>query len=190
GPINYATAYSISLSLLSCRHGIPAIPSWMPLPRDASGHLFVGDNTKQWIKPFSPRVAIGALRELLQEWEKGIEILISAAKKDNKNRRLRQELNLAEHILLSIKSTINIIQFYQAIHRFQRNKSAAKRKIIIKQMREILKDELEITKKDKDLVKFDKRLGYHPEAHTNLFTLEDLNYKISLLEKEIFNWRF
>ncbi|MCM8821758.1 MAG: hypothetical protein NC831_02950 [Candidatus Omnitrophica bacterium] len=190
GPINYATAYPISLSLLSCRRGIPAIASWMPVPRNVNGHLPAGDNTEHWLKPFSARTITGALRELLQEWEKGIEILVNAADKDSGNQRLRLELNLAQHIFLSIKSTINIIQFYHAIHIFQRSKSGTKRKKTLKWMRKILKEELEISKKDKDLVKFDNRLGYHPEAHTHLFTLKDLDYKISLLEKEIFNWKF
>ncbi|MBT9150979.1 MAG: hypothetical protein DDT40_01160 [candidate division WS2 bacterium] len=38
---------------------------------------------------------------------------------------------------------------------------------------------------DKELVKYDPCLGYHPEAHTHLFTLKDLDYKIFLLKSNI-----
>lgn len=49
------------------------------------------------------------------------------------------------------------------------------------QIKKIFKAEIKTVREDKKLIRIDKKLGYHPEAHTHLFTLKDLDYKISLL---------
>lgn len=59
--------------------------------------------------------------------------------------------------------------------------------IVVKKVVVCLKNngQMEIAREDKKLIKIDKRLGYHPEAHTHLFTLQDLDYKISLLRSHL-----
>ncbi|MBT9138795.1 MAG: hypothetical protein DDT31_01371 [Syntrophomonadaceae bacterium] len=181
GPINYATAYPISLDV----NKVPPIPSWLPLPRDHRGRLIVGDNMDTWLEPFGAGTVIEALQELLKEWEKGMIILGEALKKDEKSERLKEELNLAGHINLSVRSTINIIGFYLTLREFHENRKKKVKNQLLQQIGNILKEELEIVRQDRELVKFDKRLGYHPEAHTHLFTFQDLEYKISLLKRTL-----
>jgi len=206
GPINYATAYPLSLNLKKR----PPTASWRPLPRDKKGHLLSGDNLEVWVKPFGAQTIIKAFRELLKVWEMGVAILSETLEKNEQNQRLKEELNLAKHIALSARSTINIIRFYPLFRKLAQlrcepcrgrihptrglDKSSPYRgnfyvfklpkergKRLHLQIKKIFKAEMEIVIEDKKLLKFDKRLGYHPEAHTYLFTQKDLDYKISLL---------
>lgn len=178
GPMNYAPAYPLSLS----DKKVSPLASWLPLKRDAKGHLAVGDSLDTWLNPFSAETVIGAFQELWEEWEEGITILREAQDKDSRNQRLEEELNLACHISLSIRSTINIVKFYMALRRFHKGKKKKAGSRMPVPIRKILKEELEIATRDRELAKFDKRLGYHPEAHTHLWILPDLEYKISLLK--------
>jgi len=170
GPINYATAYPLSLNL---KKKAPTA-SWRPLPRDKKGHLLLGDNLEVWVKPFGPQIIVNAFRELLKVWETGVAILRRAWEKDKQNQRLKEELNLTKHIALSIRSSINIIRFYLLLRKDRESR-------VLLQIKRIFKAEMQIAVEDKKLVEFDRRLGYHPEAHIHLFTLKDLDYKISLL---------
>lgn len=112
-------------------------------------------------------------------------ILQKALKEDRKNQKLKEELNLAEHISLSMASTINIIQFYHYLHQWRQAKKEERKKASALSLKKILEAELEIVKQDKKLIKADKRLGWHAEAQTYLFNLNDLNYKISLLRSQL-----
>jgi hypothetical protein len=47
---------------------------------------------------------------------------------------------------------------------------------------------LENTILDRELVKYDPRLGYHAEAHTHQFTIEDFDYKIDILKSYLNRW--
>jgi len=175
-PVNYATAYPFDLSAKE----IEAIPSWLPLPRDKDGHLAVaGDNLKHWIKPFSDIFVQKAFKKLLAEWEKGIETL-KEGKQYLKDPLYKKELDLAVHIALIIKSTINIIEFYRLLKRYRKGDSKAKRRL-----KELLKEEIDIAQKDLEIIRSNKDLGYHPEAHEYFITEKDLTYKISFLQKQI-----
>ena len=174
GPINYATTYPLSLNVKKK----PPTAGWRPLPRDKKGHLLLGDNLEVWVKPFGAQIIIKAFQEVLKVWEMGVAILRRAWEKDKQNQRLKEELNLTKHIALSVRSTINIIRFYLLLRKDRKNK-------VLLQIKKIFKAEIEIAIEDKKLLKFDKRLAYHPEAHTHLFTLKDLDYKISLLRSHL-----
>ena len=169
GPMNYATAYPLSLNLKKK----PPTAAWRPLPRDKKGHLLLGDNLEVWVKPFGPQIIIKAFRELLKVWEIGVAILRKSLEKDKQNQRLKEELNLTKHIALSVRSTINIIRFYLLLRKDRESR-------VLPQIKRIFEAEMEIAIEDKKLLKLDKRLGYHPGANTYLFTLRDLDYKISL----------
>ncbi len=175
-PINYATAYPFNLSAKS----VAEIPSWLPLPRDEHGHLAVGENLKTWIKPFTAAFVVRVLKKLLSEWEKGIEVLEEGAKKHRPDDRYRKEADMALHISLLIRSTINIIEFYELLKKHRNNVPGAK-----KSMKKLLEDELYIAEKDRGIIKRNPDFGYHPEAHANFITAEGLNYKIGLLAKQI-----
>jgi len=178
GPINYAAAYPLSTNL----EKRPKTPSWMPLPRDKKGHIDVGDNLEEWVSPFTPEIIVETFKKLLKQWDPGISILKKTLKDNKENNRLQKELDLAEHIFLSVKSTINIIMFYKMLRKFKKNKTSKK---LNKEIRTLFKDEIEIAEKDKKIIKRNKNFGFHPEAHTYFVTQKDLDYKISLLKSEI-----
>jgi len=177
-PVNYATAYPFDLSAKEIRW----IPSWLPLPRDKNGHLAVaGDNLKGWIRPFSAEFVQMAFKKLLSEWEKGIDVL-KKGKGYLDEPRYKKELDLAIHIGLLIKSTVNIVEFYSLLKEYREGKKEAKRKLI-----KLLKEEILIAEKDREIIKINKDFGYHPEAHEYFITEEDLSYKIAILKKQIKN---
>lgn len=168
GPMNYATAWP--LSLRDKPRG--CIESWLPLPRDADGRLCVGDNLSTWLAPFGAPTLTTALRAVLRGWDDGLRNLSAAVAAEPDHAALRKEFGIACHVALCLRSTLNIIRFYFTLRRKPLN---------AEQLRLILRHELELAKEDRDLVAQDDRLGYHPEAQVHLFTLEDLDYKIRSL---------
>jgi len=169
GPINYATAYPLQMPLKR----VERIGSWMPVPRDGKGHLAVGDNLESWIHGMSARTVISAFQRLLKEWRVGVGILkkLSPAGKDS---ALRKEYGLARHIELSIQSTINISAFIQINRRMEKSPTA----IPGDNLKRIAEQEMSTAREEQLLIAADPRLGYHPEAHENLFHVKDLKFKI------------
>ena len=146
------------------------------------GHIDVGDNLEEWVTPFTPEIIVETFKKLLNQWKTGISILEKTLKNNKGNDRLQKELDLAEHIFLSVKSTIDIIMFYKMLRKFKKNKIFKK---LNKTLITLFKDAIEIAKQDKKIIKRNKSFGFHPEAHTYFVTQKDLDYKISLLKSEI-----
>ena len=181
GPINYASAYPLSLKLTRER----GIGSWMPLPRDEKGHLNLSDNNPdQWLQPFGSKVIVSAFQKMLTGWEDGVGILKQAAEKDRECPALQKELGLALHIALLLRSTLNIVRFYDLHQRWEKNR-AHPNKALSAKLKKILEAEIENAREDKRLIKADPRLGFHPEAQANLFTPADFDYKITLAQTAI-----
>jgi len=174
-PVNYATAFPFKIG----DKEIKEIPSWLPLPRDKNGHILSGDTLKGWISPFDSVFVVRAFKKLLSNWEKGIDAL-----KEGKwypgNPRYKKELDLAIHISLLVKSTINIIEFYRLLKRYNKGDKVAKR-----ELKKLLKCEIAITESDRKIIKSNQDFGYHSEAHEYFITEKDLTYKITLLKKQI-----
>ncbi len=178
GPMNYATAYPLSLDMKK----VPLIPGWLELPRDKKGHLAVGDNLDGWIDPFTPTLLVRAFTALRKKWDEGVAILEKATQGDSENRSLKLEWNLAKHISLVVASTMNIVRFYPLYRKYRQAKKADEKAKLLKQIRKLFENELENVIQDRELVKFDSRLGYHAEAYCNLYTLDDFDYKIQRLK--------
>jgi len=158
---------------------IGPIPSWRPLPRDEKGHLKVGDDIETFLQiPYSTFVY--QVNKLLKEWKEGINILEEGKEKDEKNNRLKKEIDLAVHIYLSFKSCINIIDFYRNLREYKKVKKEK-----LERIKKIMKDELEITKTDFEIFKRNPEFGYHPEAFENFLRESDYIYKIKLLQKQL-----
>lgn len=181
GPINYATAYPLSLK---DKPG-PAISSWLPLERDKDKHLKVYDNLESWLKPFTVGQMTEALRFLLKEWRKGCALLEKASLAEPENKALQLEKGLARHIELSVHSVANIVLFYHLLRDWRQEKNVSRKSALLMRIRKLLQEELKTTEEEIKLVAEDDRLGYHAEAHTHLFTLEDLYYRRDCLKKEI-----
>jgi len=174
--VNYATVYPLELSAKP----VSAIPSYLALPRDKKGHLVVGDNLIDWLIPFTAGFAVKTFRKLLSEWDKGIKILEEGIKENRGNPGYQKEMDMAVHISLLIKSTINIIEFYPLLKKYRKGLSGTKRLLY-----NLLQEELSITNNDWEIIKKNPDFGYHAEAHTNFITESDLSYKIRLLKKQI-----
>lgn len=183
GPMNYATAYPLSLNMR--KQAAP--PGWLPLPRDGRGRLVLGDDLERWIEPFTPAVVTGAFRQLLTAWDKGLAILQRLASAHPDHRRLTLEANLAKHIALSIQSTINIVEFYPLYREYRAAQAPEEKRRVLRKIAPLLQMELRTARRDRELVVADPRLGYHPEAHTHLFTSADLDYKAAVLERTLKN---
>ncbi|MCX7706147.1 MAG: hypothetical protein N2115_07855 [bacterium] len=174
-PVNYATACPFNFN----ESEIEPVPSWLPLPRDKDGHIITGNNLKRWIDPFDAEFVVGVFEKLLSEWKKGINIL-RKGKEFIEDMRYKREMDLAIHISLLMKSTINIINFYRLLGRYKKGDKTAKKKL-----RKVLVSELTLVKMDREIIKNNNDFGYHPEAHEYFITEKDLTYKIELLEKQI-----
>ncbi|MFA5865140.1 MAG: hypothetical protein WC975_10695 [Phycisphaerae bacterium] len=181
GPINWAVAYPLSLSLKKR----PRIAGWMPLPRDEKGRLISGDNYDTWLSPFPPKSVVGAFDALLEKWGQGINLLEQAMENDPDNQRLKKELNLARHIALSIRCTIDLVEFFPLYRKYQKATDFKSQAPFLKKLTKIFERELAYTTEARALVAFDPRLGFHPEANEHLYTLEDIDYKIWLLRKTL-----
>jgi len=179
GPINYATAYPLSLSIKKR----PPAPSWCPLPRDRRGRLMLGDNMDHWLEPFDAKTVRLALLTVLKIWNQGLETLEQAKTLDPHNLRLKTEWNLAKHVALSLSSTVNIIDFYTLYRKFKAAEAARDRSKLLKKLKSLFAKELQNALLDHELVSFDPRLGHHAEAHGKLYTVEDIDYKIALLKR-------
>lgn len=181
GPINYATACPFSLpyatrSLTWCTQ---------PPPRDQQGHLQGGDDLEHWVKPFGAPVVIGAFRQMLQEWQKGVVILEQACACEPGNEALRRERNLARHIALCIQSTANIVRFLLLVRQTRKSGLAGASSRLKVRLQAILVEELHTAEEDAALVAADPRLGYHAEAHTALFTVADLHHKAAVIRRQL-----
>jgi hypothetical protein len=175
GPINYATVYPLDIEAKK----IDVIPSWRSLPREKKGHLAIGDNLETWISMSYP-VVISQFKKVLYKWQKGINALEEGLKTDKENKRLIKEIDISTHIYLSIKSTINIIDFYLNLRKYRKGDKKS-----LKILKKIMADELTITKADYTIFKRNRDFGYHPEAHENFLSEDDFKYKIKLLHQDI-----
>jgi hypothetical protein len=181
-PINYAPAFYFPLE-------VPDKPSLCtashtPLPRDEEGHLNVTSYyLPNWTTPFGVKRTEKALTLLLDKWGLGLVIMGNVSKQYPANSNLLIEHNLACHIALSVKSTINILRFYTLLP--QLKAAEENRRETIDALKAILKDEIEIARQDMPLLKADSRLGYHPEAHSRHFTCKDLKYKIEYIRESL-----
>ena len=167
-------AYAIADKVRSM--GIPVImggPHVTFLPDEALNHadfIIRGEGEK-------------ALTLLLNKWEQGLMVMNNTKQRHPVNSNFLVELNLASHIALSVKSTINILRFYT---RLPQLKAATKiRRATINTLKAILKNEIEIARQDIPLITMDSRLGYHPEAHCRHFNCGDLEYKIKYIKQSI-----
>jgi len=176
-PINYATAYPFDLSAKE----IGSIPSWLPLPRDGRGHIAAGDSTGAWIAPFTAGFVTKVLKKLLMEWEKGVAVLEEGAGQW-RAARYQKETDMAVHISLLIMSTMNIIRFYDLLKKY-RAKTAGTGRLL----KELLEDELSISERDREIMGRNRDFGYHAEAHEYFITPADIEYKISLLKRQLKN---
>jgi len=181
-PINYAPAFYFPLE-------VPENPSlctasYQPLPRDPKGHLDVtAYYLPNWTKPFGAKRTEKALTLLLKKWEQGLVIMGDIKRRHPVNSSFRIEWNLATHIALSVRSTINILRFYTILP--QLKVVGQDRLATITALETILRDEMEIARQDMPLLLADSRLGYHPEAHSQHFTCSDLKYKMGYLRQTI-----
>lgn len=142
----------------------------------------MGDNLETWIEEFGPEFYIRQLEKMAKEWEKGIKILKEGLRFE-KSDKFQKEIDIAEHIYFSFKSTANIIKFYLDLRKFKENKEKKWKEKIIK----ILREDLEITEKDRKIWKRNPEFGYHPEASENFIRESDFEYKIGILKKQIEN---
>jgi hypothetical protein len=200
GIINYATANPLSVHDTKRE----AIPSWLPLPRkDDKTLATAGDTLDTWVQPFSADTVATAFEELRIAWMPGVEILKKAVRQESENIRLLQEYILAEHISLSLQSTINYIRFHTLRATWNKEKGDP----LPTQLLHILREEIEIAKKDKELLALskpspstkkmennhflhaiDNGIGYHSEAHERFFTAADLDAKILQHTQELSHW--
>jgi hypothetical protein len=181
-PISYAPAFYFPVE-------VPEKPSvctfaHMPLPRDPEGHLNVTSYyLPNWASPFGVERTGKALTLLLNKWEQGLAIMGNVTRQHPGNSKLLIEFNLASHIALSVRSTVNVLRFYTLLPQL---KAAGKtRSKITGELKSILKDEIEIARQDMPLLLADPRLGYHPEAHSQHFTCKDLEYKIKYIQQTL-----
>jgi len=174
GPINYAVVYPLSIDAKK----VDAIPSWRPLPRDEKGHLKVGDNLETFLDiPYE--TFCYQMEKLTKKWKEGLKILEQGMKKED-NKRLKREIDLANYVYLSFRSSLNIVSFYVNLREYKKGKKEETIKI-----KKVLEDELEITKSAYEIFKRNPDFGYHPEAYENFLNEDDFKYKISLIQSQL-----
>lgn len=172
GPMNYAVIYPFSIKK-GKKH---FIPSWLPLPRNSSGFLSKKPNLETWIKkPFTISFTLKLLNKMLEIWTKGVKILEKIKNKGYINEKSQKELCLAVHIKNSIQSVVNIISFERLLMEKNRNKNKLVK--ILKEQTRICEQEI--------LIKKTIGFGYHPEAHQDYITEDDLKHAIKEIKKTL-----
>lgn len=198
GPMGYATAFPFTLK----RNPRPIPPNWLALPRDKHGRILAGFEGRKWIKlsnvercfqqfgalapaPFDADTVTGALTALLKEWRHGLACYGDAIRRNGSSDALTREFRLAQHIGLCLQSTIHIIRFYTGLDALARAHDRRTRAAARARLRRLAQTERRNVIADRDLVTQDDRLGFHPEAQVRLFTVADLDSKLTDLDRII-----
>lgn len=159
GPVNYALAYKQYPGNV---RGKPMNQTWLRLPRD-------GDDLSFCCNDYREEIIIERFDEMSARFKKGL----SYYRKGLKNvvwEAKREELCNAEIIPLIFASVANIFK----IHLLKKDWKPVK----MKSFRRIMDSELRICRQALPLVIMDKRLGFHPEAQSYMFSEELIQEKI------------
>lgn len=185
GPMNYAPACPIHLDLQPHPEVPLARPAHEPQPRDKNGRLAFRTSPEAWLGPFGAEITARAFGHLLTEWRKGLRVLRAALAADTGNGNLERELNLAEHVALSVRSTLHIIRLHQTLWALRKAKAPKARSRLRSRLARILEADIAVAAADRKVIVLDPRLGYHSEAFTRLFSPEDLDHKIRALARAV-----
>jgi hypothetical protein len=116
--------------------------------------------------------------EMRDLWQKGTDILESLRDEFVEDPARIADINLARAILLQMRSTCNLLQFYS-----YREEMFFEHKDHLDAMRTLVRDEIQNSRIMIQLCEQDSRLGYHSEAEGYLFFPEKLTARIAYLEQ-------
>ena len=122
--------------------------------------------------------ALELCRAMSNSWQKGVEILEAFRQEYADNLPRLADINLAKAIGLQMKSTVNLLHFYQL-----REEMLFTRHDNLNEMKAVVRDEIVNTREMLELCRKDSRLGYHSEAEGYLFFPEKLSARITLLQE-------
>ena len=115
---------------------------------------------------------------MYEAWQKGLDKLLSIKEFYLKNPPRLADILLAEAIGLQMKSTCNILRFYQL-----RQEMIYRQTDHLEEMKQIVQDEIANSRQMIGLCQKDCRLGYHSEAEGYHYFPEKLEARIRLLEE-------
>lgn len=164
GPANFSPALPLEPGPLS---NIAGGRSWLP-------EAVRGDDIGKAFRQCSPEEVIAAFEKILPLWEKGTYLLRDTLGKSG-SIHAREELSSAEACGLLFRSSLNCVRSYRLKLQWEDSRMGEWRRIAL--------DELENLRKLLPLAESDRRIGYHIEAHTYLFTPEQIRKKIETLQK-------
>lgn len=160
-------------------------------------HLFPVDQpiSPSWILKHYPEVSGDRIGECLayhhtldeglelctrmsDTWQQGVDILESLRAEYAGNPPRLADMNLAKAIGLQMKSTRNLLHFYQL-----REDMIYYRRDHLAEMKAIVLDEIANSEAMAKLCEADCRLGYHSEAEGYLFFPEKLRARVQLLKE-------
>ncbi len=122
--------------------------------------------------------ALALCREMLAEWQSGMDILEKLRPEYRNNPDRLADIDLAKAILIQIKSTCNVLDFYRL-----RENMLFGRIDHLPEMREIVRSETANTLEMAEICRRDSRIGYHSEAEGYLFFPEKLEARAELLQE-------
>ena len=173
GPLHHSIAWPYYLFPVDQ----PITPSWIlnQFPRTS------GDRFGECICFFHTLKEARTLCETMNNlWQQGASLLAPLKEEYADSPARLADIYLAEAIALQIKSTCNLLEFYDL-----REDMLFCKKDNLKRMKEIAGEEISNSRKMITLCEQDCRLGYHSEAEGYLFFPEKLKARIKLLEKMI-----
>ncbi len=175
GPLHQSIAWPLHLFPVD----EPISPSWIlknfpEVSGDRIGECLIYQHTLP--------EALELCKSMLENWQKGMAIFASLYEKYQHDPERRADINLAEAILLQIKSTYNILKFY-----YMREDMFFNRADHLETLRNIVRDEIKNSLRMCELCERDSRLGYHSEAEGYLFFPAKLKARIKLLEQLLDN---
>ena len=171
GPLHHAIAWPLYLFPVD----LPIAPSWIlkQFPQTS------GDRFGECLTFFH---TLSEARELCRNmndlWQQGVGIFTSLKDEYADSPARLADITLAQAIGLQIKSTCNLLEFYDLREDMLFNKNNH-----LERMKAIVEEEIANSRLMSTLCEEDCRLGYHSEAEGYLFYPEKLKARVVLLEK-------
>jgi hypothetical protein len=129
-------------------------------PLQAAGRQFKNDLS--WTRPWGPELALQQLEKVDKGWSEGMGDWDKVV--ENADPALRQaavrEKGVAQAILSSLRSTINLGRFYQLRETLEKETRPAESLRLLDQMQSLLEAELANSRQALAVVRLDSRLGY------------------------------
>jgi hypothetical protein len=132
---------------------------------------------------FTLAEAITLCEKMTVYWDEGLKILNGIAEEFNDDEERRKDIGVANAVGIHIKSTYNILSFYDLREKMAWSKSFSEKIEILGKLEAIVIQEIENTQKLKKLSEKDSRLGFQADSECHIYFPMKLQWRLKQLEE-------